>query len=55
MGRVLGDESFGEGEPESLGNAFAVGRVGTVAVTDMALFDKEFRITHCACRILASR
>ena len=26
-----------------------------VAVADMSLFDKEFRITHCACRILTSR
>ena len=55
MGGVLGGEGFGEGEPKSLGNAFAVGGVGTVAVADMSLFDKEFRIAHCACRILTSR
>ena len=40
MGGVLGGEGFGEGEPESFGDAFAIGRVGTVAVADMALFDK---------------
>ena len=40
MGGVLGGEGFGEGEAEGFGNAFAVGRVGTVAVADMALFDK---------------
>ena len=40
MGRVLGDEGFGEGEFKSLGNVFAVCGVGTVAVADMSLFDK---------------
>ena len=37
---VLGGEGIGEGESEGFGNAFAVGRVGAVAVTDMSLFDK---------------
>ena len=55
MGGVLGGEGFGEGEAEGLGDAFAVGRVGTVAIADMSLFDKDFRIAHCACSILASR
>ena len=55
MGWILGGEGFGEGEVEGFGNAFAIGRVGTVAVADMSLFDKEFRIAHCACRILTSR
>ena len=54
MGGVLGSEGFGKGEPEGFGNAFAIGGVGTVAVADMSLFDKDFRIAHCACRILAS-
>ena len=40
MGGVLGGEGFGEGEAEGLGDAFAVGRVGAVAVADMSLFDK---------------
>ena len=40
VGRVLGDEGFGEGESEGCGNAFAGGGVGTVAVADMSLFDK---------------
>ena len=40
VGGVLGGEGFGEGESEGFGDAFAVGRVGTVAVADMALFDK---------------
>ena len=40
MGGVLGDEGLGKGESEGFGNAFAIGRVGAVAVADMALFDK---------------
>ena len=40
MGGVLGGEGFGKGESESFGDAFAVGRVGAVAVADMSLFDK---------------
>ena len=40
MGGGLGGEGLGEGEPESFGNALAIGRVGTVAVADMSLFDK---------------
>ena len=55
MGGVIGSEGFGKGESEGFGDAFAVCRVGAVAVADMALFDKDFRIAHCACRILASR
>ena len=55
MGGVLGGEGFGEGEAEGFGNAFAVCRVSAVAVANMSLFDKEFRIAHCACSILASR
>ena len=55
VGGILGGKSFGEGESESFGNAFAVCRVGTVAVADMSLFDKEFRIAHRACSVLTSR
>ena len=40
MGGVLGDEGFGERESEGFGDTFTVGWVGTVAVADMALFDK---------------
>ena len=40
VGGVGGGEGFGEGESESFGDAFAVCRVGAVAVADMSLFDK---------------
>ena len=40
MGGVLGGEGFGEGESEGFGDAFSVGRVGTVTVAYMSLFDK---------------
>ena len=46
MGGVGGGEGFGKGESEGFGDAFAVCRVGAVAVADMSLFDKEFRIAH---------
>ena len=55
MGGVSGGEGFGKGESESFGDAFAVCRIGAVAVAYMALFDEYLRIAHSACCILASR
>ena len=53
MGGVFGREGLGERESQSLGYAFAIRRIGAVAVADMALLDEELRIAHCSCRILA--
>ena len=54
MGGVFGREGLGEREPQSLSYAFAIRRIGAVAVADMALFDEDLRIAHRAGRVLAS-
>ena len=54
MGGVFGGEGFGKGESEGFGDAFAVSRVGAVAVANVALLDEHLRIAHSTRRVLAS-
>ena len=52
---VFGFERLFERDSERFGHTLAVGRVGVVAVTHMALFDEQFGIAHGARRVLAGR
>ena len=52
MRGVLGCQGFGQRKPQCLCHSFSIRGVGSVAVADMPLFDKEFRIAHRSSRIL---
>ena len=55
MGGVGSGEGLGKRQAQCLGDAFAVCRVGAVAVADMALLNEYLRIAHCTGGVLASR
>ena len=55
MRGVFGRQGFGEADAQRPGHAFAVRRIGVVAVAHVPLLDEQFRIAHGARRVFACR